>query len=408
MNDIAIRVKGLGKLYRIGAKAERYQSLRDALVDALKAPFRRKEAVPTLWALKDVSFAVNHGEVLGIIGRNGAGKSTLLKILSRITDPTEGCAEIHGRVGSLLEIGTGFHPELTGRENIFLNGAILGMKKRDIERQFDAIVDFSEIGQFLDTPVKHYSSGMFMRLAFSVAAHLESDILMVDEVLAVGDAKFQKKCMGKMGDVAAKGRTVLFVSHNMAAIQRLCRTGLYLDAGRINYCGSASEAVARYQKAFVSDGAAVPDERSVREGDIRFIRWETIRADPLLPPHSCQSRDQVVFKFTLVSRRRVNEAAVLFAVWSLDGTLLLAAGSRDQGREPFDIQEGTHSVLVRTRLPLKAGLYQLDISLYASGLGQLDRWTAEPRLNVLPRLDTQLAESWHGLLNEEVGIDLVE
>jgi lipopolysaccharide transport system ATP-binding protein len=218
MSDIAIRCEGLGKQYRIG-KRERYQALRDKLTEAMYAPFRYARAAfsrnghqtpegdDTIWALKDVSFEIKHGEVIGVIGRNGAGKSTLLKILSRITEPTAGQVSIHGRVGSLLEVGTGFHPELSGRENIYLNGAIPGMRKEEIARKFDEIVAFAEIEKFLDTPVKHYSSGMHMRLAFAVAAHLETDILIVDEVLAVGDAEFQKKCLGKMQDVAGRGRT---------------------------------------------------------------------------------------------------------------------------------------------------------------------------------------------------------
>ena len=227
MSDIVIRVDSLSKQYRIGGKQEGYRTLRDTLTETFVSPFRRArkllrghaygaaELDEIIWALRDISFEVKRGEVVGIIGRNGAGKTTLLKILSRITEPTEGYAEIHGRVGSLLEVGTGFHPELTGRENIYLNGAILGMKKAEIERKFDEIVDFAEIEKFIDTPVKHYSSGMYVRLAFAVAAHMEPEILLVDEVLAVGDAAFQKKCLGKMGEVAEGGRTVLFVSHNM-------------------------------------------------------------------------------------------------------------------------------------------------------------------------------------------------
>src|SRR5256712_8753942 len=246
MGDIAIRVENLGKRYRIGQRL-RYQTFRDALSGVLSAPFRgvhsylsgqrpsecHHESDDVIWALKDVSFDVKYGEVIGVIGRNGAGKSTLLKILSRITKPTEGCAEIHGRVGSLLEVGTGFHPDLTGRENIYLNGAILGITKRDIDRKFDEIVAFAEIEKFLDTPVKHYSSGMYMRLAFAVAAHLEPEILLVDEVLAVGDAAFQKKCLGKMDSVAREGRTVLFVSHNMTAMRSLCRKAIWLDKGAV-------------------------------------------------------------------------------------------------------------------------------------------------------------------------------
>jgi len=245
MGDNAILIDGLSKQYRIGAKQEGYRTLRDTLTGAFVSPFRRArrllggqaygaaELDETIWALKEVSFEIKRGEVVGIIGRNGAGKTTLLKILSRITEPTEGYAEIRGRVGSLLEVGTGFHPELTGRENIYLNGAILGMRKAAIEQKFDEIVDFAEIEKFIDTPVKHYSSGMYVRLAFAVAAHLEPEILLVDEVLAVGDAAFQKKCLAKMGDVAEQGRTVLFVSHNMVALQSLCQRAVLLQEGSV-------------------------------------------------------------------------------------------------------------------------------------------------------------------------------
>ena len=241
MADVAIKVEGLGKRYRIGA-AERYSTFRDTIVNAARTLIRaitpfssrpRPAGKPTIWALKDVSFDVNRGEAIGVIGRNGAGKSTLLKVLSRITEPTEGTVELTGRVGSLLEVGTGFHPELSGRENIFLNGAILGMSRAEINRKFDEIVAFSEVEKFLDTPVKRYSSGMYTRLAFAVAAHLEPEILIVDEVLAVGDVVFQKKCLGKMNNVAKQGRTVLFVSHNLAAIRTLCTSAILMYDGRL-------------------------------------------------------------------------------------------------------------------------------------------------------------------------------
>ncbi len=257
MNDIAIRVEGLSKKYRIGARQRGFNTLRDALSTAAAAPFRKLRARSSnsnghspngnhIWALRDVSFEVKRGDVVGIIGRNGAGKSTLLKILTRITEPTSGYADIKGRVASLLEVGTGFHPELSGRDNIHLNGAILGMKRAEIERKFDEIVAFSEIDKFIDTPVKHYSSGMYLRLAFAVAAHLEPEILLVDEVLAVGDASFQRKCLGKMEDVARQGRTVFFVSHNMAAVEYLCDKGIALQDGKLAFSGTASQAINYY------------------------------------------------------------------------------------------------------------------------------------------------------------------
>ena len=248
-DDLAIRVTGLGKRYRLGATTGGYGTLRDTLAELARRLGGQAAAVPEpapFWALRDVSFEVRRGEVLGIIGRNGAGKSTLLKILARITAPTVGRAEIRGRVGSLLEVGTGFHPELTGRENIYLNGALLGMTRAEIKTKFDEIVAFSEIEKFLDTPVKRYSSGMYVRLAFAVAAHLEPEILLVDEVLAVGDAAFQKKCLGKMSDAAGGGRTVLFVSHNLGLIRELTPRALWLHDGQLRYEGDIGQAIERY------------------------------------------------------------------------------------------------------------------------------------------------------------------
>jgi lipopolysaccharide transport system ATP-binding protein len=275
MNDIAIRVENLGKTYRIGLSPDRYPTLRDALTKAISFPARflhsaiqRKSLSPgrrnIIWALREVSFDVKRGQVLGIIGRNGAGKSTLLKILSRVTEPTEGYAEIRGRVGSLLEVGTGFHPDLTGRENIYLNGAILGMNRAEIDRKFDEIVAFAEVEQFIDTQVKRYSSGMYLRLAFAVAAHLEPEILVVDEVLAVGDAEFQRKCIGKMSDVAQQGRTVLFVSHNMSAILRLTEETLVIDGGRLVYRAPTEQAIDYY----MSSGFERAGEREWNETEI--------------------------------------------------------------------------------------------------------------------------------------------
>jgi lipopolysaccharide transport system ATP-binding protein len=264
MSDIVIHVEGLSKQYRIGGKQERYRTLRDTISGVALGPFRRLRSAlrhsgivsakgdETISALRDVSFEVKPGEVVGVIGRNGSGKSTLLKILSRITNPTAGWAGIHGRIGSLLEVGTGFHPELTGRENIYLNGAILGMKRAEIDSRFDEIVEFSEVNKFIDTPVKYFSSGMYLRLAFAVAAHLDPEILLVDEVLAVGDASFQKKCLGKMGDVSRQGRTVLFVSHNMTALQSLCQRAIWLDKGHVAADGDAHRIVGAYLQSNVS------------------------------------------------------------------------------------------------------------------------------------------------------------
>jgi lipopolysaccharide transport system ATP-binding protein len=266
----AIEVEGLGKRYALAGVPERYQTLRETIMGMARAPWerRQKPAVPaSFWALHGVSFSVSTGEVVGIIGRNGAGKTTLLRILSRITKPTAGRARLRGRVGALLEVGTGFHPELTGRENVYLNGAILGLRKVDIDSRFDAIVSFSELERFLDTPVKHYSTGMQGRLAFSVAAHLEPEILLVDEVLAVGDAAFQRKCLGKMGEVARSGRTVLFVSHNMAAILGLCQRTLLLESGGLVADGPSLSTVERYLDTLDSVARTPLAERRDRRGN---------------------------------------------------------------------------------------------------------------------------------------------
>ncbi len=293
MSGNVIRAEGLGKKYHIARKKNTHRTLIETLSNAFASPFRRARTLlrggsigaadmdETLWALRDVSFQIRHGEAVGVIGRNGAGKSTLLKILSRITEPTQGYAEMRGRVGSLLEVGTGFHPDLSGRENIYLNGAILGMKKAEINRKFDEIVAFSEIEKFLDTPVKHYSSGMHVRLAFAVAAHLEPEILIVDEVLSVGDGRFQKKCLNKMQDVGQQGRTVLFVSHNMPAVTRLCERAILLEEGRVVADGPAPQAVNVYLTSELgvtaarewSDAAKAPGREVARLRAVR-VRGE--------------------------------------------------------------------------------------------------------------------------------------
>jgi len=293
MADFAIHVEGLGKRYKIGKVQTGYKTMREAVVEAVQAPFQRIGTLfhrtaghaPTqeeaIWALKDVSFDVKRGEVVGIIGRNGAGKSSLLKILSRITEPTEGRGGIYGRVGSLLEVGTGFHPELTGRENIYLNGAVLGMKKAEIKSKFDEIVAFAEVERFIDTPVKHYSSGMYLRLAFAVAAHLESDILLVDEVLAVGDARFQKRCLNKMQDVGNQGRTVLYVSHNMPAIARLCKRAILLDGGKLAADGLSHKVVSLYLNSGLGTTASRiwTDSTKPPGGEVARLRAVHVRTE---------------------------------------------------------------------------------------------------------------------------------
>jgi lipopolysaccharide transport system ATP-binding protein len=291
-----VRVEKLGKRYRLGRREAAYGTLRESIVEAMWAPLKRLRArndgsmAEILWALKDLNFVIEPGEVIGVIGRNGAGKSTLLKVLSRITEPTVGRAELYGRVASLLEVGTGFHPELTGRENIYLNGAILGMRKSEIARKFDEIVAFADLEKFLDTPVKRYSSGMYTRLAFAVASHLEPEILMVDEVLAVGDAAFQKKCLGKMGDVAREGRTVLFVSHNMVAVQSLCKRVLWLEQGEIIENGAAGTVVSNYLNKSFGGSTSLeevwPDLESAPGNDLvrlHAIRIRPVEGDPAEP-----------------------------------------------------------------------------------------------------------------------------
>src|SRR5271154_2043034 len=308
MSEIVIHVEGLGKRYRVGER-ERYVALRDVLTRAFTAPFRRGQVGSKrdeLWALRDVSFDVRQGEVIGLIGRNGAGKTTLLKILARITRPTTGFAEVHGRVGSLLEVGTGFHPELTGRENVYLSGAILGMKKDEIVRKFDEIVDFAGIERYIDTPLKHFSTGMQMRLAFAVAAHLEPEILFVDEVLAVGDLEFQKKCLGKMQEVTKTGRTIVFVSHQMNQIRRLCERVLWIDAGQIRESGPTGQVAAKYESASLQ-----PNDDSL--GDDRcFLSWSICGHDNVV-------RDglrDVTFHFHVRLREPVSQGHFGMAVLS--------------------------------------------------------------------------------------------
>lgn len=309
--SIAIKVEGISKKYKIGAAPGKfkYGMLRDQIVALPKAIFNRKKAEDTnfIWALKDVSFDLEEGHVLGIIGRNGAGKSTLLKVLSRVTEPTEGIVTVRGRVGSLLEVGTGFHPELTGRENIYLNGAILGMKRSEIEKKFDEIVDFSEVEQFIDTPVKRYSSGMYLRLAFAVAAHLEPEILVVDEVLAVGDAEFQRKCLGKMNDVAAQGRTVLFVSHNMSAILRLTQEAIVMQKGRMVMRGPTSEAVDQY----LASGQSKAGERI----------WEPQEISPNAAPFTPISLKLIDAKGSIADNVRSVEPLTLEIKYKLDAPI---------------------------------------------------------------------------------------
>jgi lipopolysaccharide transport system ATP-binding protein len=381
MSDIAIRAEGLSKRYRIGQR-EPYKALRDVLADALYAPFRavtstwggRQQTArenPSdnyIWALKDVSFEIRQGEVVGIIGRNGAGKTTLLKILSRITRPTEGYAEIHGRVGSLLEVGTGFHPELTGRENIYLNGAILGMKKAEIDRKFDEIVAFAEIEKFLDTPVKRYSSGMYVRLAFAVAAHLDPEILLVDEVLAVGDAAFQKKCLGKMGEVAGEGRTVLFVSHNMAAIQGLCSRGILLDSGQVVFEGDVSKAVYEYL-AIIREIASLKARWGNDSGAVvRLSRFDIINEQGELS-NSVICGSRVIFVMDLEPREKAEHVVISIGIDNFQGVRVCLLANVLVGF-PVSLQPPRTTISCEVpQMPLTPGRYFLSLKVTtASGI----------------------------------------
>ncbi len=333
MGDAVIHVENLGKRYRIGER-ERYLALRDVLARAASAPARffraKKGSVPDgdfaqIWALRDVSFEVRQGEVVGIIGRNGAGKTTLLKILARVAKPTLGLVEVRGRIGSLLEVGTGFHPELTGRENVFLSGAILGMAKVEIERKFDEIVAFAEVERFIDTPLKHYSTGMQMRLAFAVAAHLEPEILLVDEVLAVGDQQFQKKCLGKMSDVAKGGRTILFVSHNMGAITRLCGHGVWLENGRLRSIGPVQDVAT----AYIRTGSEANGERrwgeSSASNESVCLRAGRILQSEGLVACVVDIREQFQIEIEYEIRNTVSHLRVCVRVAAADGTVVFTS-----------------------------------------------------------------------------------
>ncbi|MBI5571088.1 MAG: ABC transporter ATP-binding protein [Desulfomonile tiedjei] len=393
MSDTVIRVEHLGKRYRIGARRGPYKTLRESLVGVVTAPFRRAwsphagrqpsvNGRDAIWALKDVSFEIKRGEVVGVIGRNGAGKSTLLKILSRITRPTEGRAEIRGRVGALLEVGTGFHSELTGRENIYLSGAILGMRKAEIVRKLDEIVAFAEVEKFLDTPVKHYSSGMCVRLAFAVAAHLEPEILLADEVLAVGDAGFQKKCLGKMGDVAKEGRTVLFVSHNMLAVQTLCQKGILLEEGRVSVEGPVHQVVEEYLSRFQS---GVEQHAEVEYADdpsrpAKILRIRVLGPDgkPTLRHHIL---DPVGLEVTFVVRRELRNLVVACSVYTSGGDCVYGTNEMDwqnyAGGEMVGTRPkcpGLYAASVMLPAPLlNAGLYELLVSLACPRREDVDR-----------------------------------
>jgi lipopolysaccharide transport system ATP-binding protein len=382
MSNIALRVEELGKLYRIGQRGQ-YQLLCEALTNlgvtwshwlstlarpsVATDPQNHTRTGQHIWALKDINFEIKHGEVVGIIGRNGAGKSTLLKILSRITKPSTGFVKIRGRVGSLLEVGTGFHPELSGRENIYLNGAILGMRRAEIQRKFDEIVAFAEIEKFIDTPVKRYSSGMYLRLAFAVAAHLEPDILIVDEVLAVGDVAFQKKCLGKMGDVTAEGRTVLLVSHNMDVIQQMCPWCVMLDGGNLVTQGHSATVIAQYLSNYSYQ--TKPNERidvsrleRAGTGEARFVevQYSSLNREAEFRPYS-NGPLEVLLTIDSDAPRPVGSLAVFLC--SQLGTKLVNADTVLRG-QVIELRQGSNQVKLKIEnLHLNPGIYRLGLWL---------------------------------------------
>jgi lipopolysaccharide transport system ATP-binding protein len=364
MSNLAIRCEGLSKRYRIGGATDHYKVLREVISDAAAAPFRRLKSAARngnnngyIWALDDVSFEIAAGEVVGIIGQNGSGKTTLLKILSRITKPTRGHAEIHGRVGSLLEVGTGFHPELSGRENIFLNGAILGMRKSEIERKFDEIVAFAEVEKFIDTPVKRYSSGMYVRLAFGVASHMETEVLLVDEVLAVGDAQFQKKCFEKMREIKSQGRTILFVSHNMSAVRSICKEALILEKGKLVAQGEIDQTVDQYlSRISLSQSSAETIETntfSVTSVEVTSVSGPVVK-----------TFDPVQVRVRFVPKAEIQDPGLYVSFLTMDSRRLTGLDLKDFVTSvPLPAGETAELGFTIESLPLMPGTYQVEIHL---------------------------------------------
>ncbi|MGD9703386.1 MAG: ABC transporter ATP-binding protein [Acidimicrobiia bacterium] len=375
-SDVAIRIEGLGKSYRIKHQ-EQHVTLAEQALDRLRHPFRRPE-VETFWALKDIDLEIKRGEVLGLIGRNGAGKSTLLKVLSRITPPTTGRVDVFGRIGSLLEVGTGFHPELTGRENIYLNGSILGMRKPEIERQFDAIVDFAGVERFLDTPVKRYSSGMYVRLAFAVAAHLDTEILLVDEVLAVGDAEFQEKCLGKIEEVTVGGRTVILVSHNLDSIVRLCERGLVLHEGRVLTLDATTNAVLNYTALPASRPTRSRPHRRSGSGEFRIHAASAPGA-----PFSCEQHKLIRFE---VAKVQADLDRYFVSVHIVDSLRRIVAQCDSRSTGPWiEHVSGIQTFELRLETPwLKPGRYEADVFVCNAGI--IDSYDGACWFEVLPSL----------------------
>jgi lipopolysaccharide transport system ATP-binding protein len=393
MSDIVIRAEGLGKRYRRGVVGPQ-PTLRDTITRFIKSPIAvmRRPTQEHFWALHDVGLEVQHGEVLGLIGRNGAGKTTLLKILSRITRPTTGWAEIHGRVRSLLEVGTGFHGELSGRENTYLSGSILGMSKREIDRKFDEIVAFAEIDKFIDTEVKHYSSGMYVRLAFAVAAHLEPEILLVDEVLAVGDVNFQKKCMGKMGDVAKQGRTIVLVSHQLNQIRRLCHRVAWVDAATVRQAGAADGVVNAYEAAMSKDREMPIGSRSGDHTRGHFTGWEIINEEET--SNSLGDAGPVTVRFRLRLQQPVKNGVHGIALYNTERQLLWGWAAYE-----LNLGAGEHELVYDfPLLPLKPGIYTWMVSFWDRD-ELIDMGDLTPEFHVTTPSFQHQRDEWTGLLN---------
>jgi len=393
VSETAIHAQGLSKRYRVGER-ERYLALRDLITRTIAAPFRvaSRRQTNVLWALRELSFEIKQGEVVGLIGRNGAGKSTLLKVLSRITKPTSGWVEVHGRVGSLLEVGTGFHPELTGRENVYLSGAVLGMKRAEIDRKFDEIVAFAEVERFLDSQLKHFSTGMQMRLAFAVAAHLEPEILLVDEVLAVGDLEFQKKCLGKMSEVSKGGRTIVFVSHQMSQIRRLCERVIWIDDGGIRQDGATLDVVSAYETAFTQIPTESGNGQTPPRG-IYFQKWELLDEE-YEPRNVLRHLGPVCFR--LVLRMSETFSKGLYAIQLVDdnGQMIWHGNFSLSITEP-----GTFEFIHRLpTIPIKPGSYRWKAAVY-DGHRWSDVWWGVPDLIIGTTPMTNTADEFQGLLN---------
>ncbi len=401
--SVAIRVEGLGKRYRIGER-ERYLALRDVIMRMFRPRNSKREF---LWALKDVSFDVPPGQVVGVIGRNGSGKTTLLKLLSRITRPTVGFAEIEGRVGSLLEVGTGFHPELTGRENIHLSGAVLGMRKIEIDRKFDEIVAFSEVERFLDTPLKHFSTGMQMRLAFAVAAHLEPEILLVDEVLAVGDLEFQKKCLGKMQEVSRTGRTILFVSHQMNQIRRLCQRVIWINGGQMQMDGAAKDVVNAYEAAALR---VEKEELERSPGSLAFQSWRIGETPSNSLDHSLdhsldldKQSEPVVVRFQAFVKEEIRKGNLVVILRSAAENVILWSGMYPE----LQIKPGPWEFCLSfDAMPLNPGIYTWETRIF-DGHHWFEHMQS-PEFSIVSEMDSDIFAYLKGPLNLNVGFDVAE